>query len=1057
MVDVPELGTVKVSIIGDLTQFTSAEAEAKTRSKNLSDQMTADAKKISDAMGVNMKLFANYVKSGTGDAAQANKVALDAMGVNWTMFNRNVRAMEAQRAAEARQTASEITRANREASQSSEKAARDAMRVTKENQAAVRQLINTFDVMHAAELRTEDALREINRLKGMGLISDEKAIVLQKEAANQLERYKRSQQSSSGLKGHQLTNLSYQANDVISGLMMGQNPGQIAAQQGGQIFQILQQSEGGVMRGLAGVGGAVGKFLINPFTLAVGAIGGAAAALGALTARAQDTDAVIRKFTGLSEVFGSGGPYDPKKIEASARALDVYGGKFKDIQAELQTSMTQGISAGALESFGRTAEHVAKVTGVDVKQAADSMARGFTGGWEQVKALDQQMNFLSLTEAKHIKSLFEDHRASEARNESYRIFAEKYGKAYNDTLSQADLLTNSLASSWNRMVEAMGNFGPVTAATSAIGGLIDQMTNWMLRYAQITNLAKPNLEKRHAMDLGDSIKAFNDKGKAQAEYDEYMAKNGDHINEPSYRYSYAMAKKKLDEASGKKVVADARLFESTGALTALNAPANTGDIMTKGASDKAAFYAEGKGKKAPKEKLSDDEREVKRAIESVEKLTAATKVQSQARADNNQLIAMGVITTEDANRAAEITAKTSQYQDALDAEAKTTKTDLKDKVAALTIELKKQQDLEIESSIWKTVEAQNKQNAELDLELSLLGATNRERAVAIAQAQAIRSIKEAGGDPNSDAGLAQIAGAVAGANKGADIQSGTFMKQQSDALRAQTQEWDIARATMYMTRQEAAAYRKEQELLNQATNQGIDLTKAQKDQIHDMATAYSQGTAAMEKAQAIQDLIKTGSQTLEQAIEDIALNGKKGNEVLWDMVKALDAAVIKAALLGEGPLAQLFGTSKNGGLLGMIGNGTGGGSGGGLSGIISGLFGGGNTGPAASTGTFGMDTYQLHDGGVAALHGMPRIVHPSVFQNAPKFHEGRLKPNELPAILEDDEVVLNRGQQSALRKKMGGQTVHIHYHGIQDAESVKRNERQLANGAARALGQTGRG
>lgn len=46
-----------------------------------------------------------------------------------------------------------------------------------------------------------------------------------------------------GLSGYQKTQLSFQANDIISGLAMGQSPLQILAQQGGQIVQIFQQGK----------------------------------------------------------------------------------------------------------------------------------------------------------------------------------------------------------------------------------------------------------------------------------------------------------------------------------------------------------------------------------------------------------------------------------------------------------------------------------------------------------------------------------------------------------------------------------------------------------------------------------------------------------------------------------------------------------------------------------------------------------------------------------------------------------------------------------------------
>ena len=44
-----------------------------------------------------------------------------------------------------------------------------------------------------------------------------------------------------GLRPHELQNLSYQINDIVTGLVSGQKPMMIAAQQGGQIVQLFQR------------------------------------------------------------------------------------------------------------------------------------------------------------------------------------------------------------------------------------------------------------------------------------------------------------------------------------------------------------------------------------------------------------------------------------------------------------------------------------------------------------------------------------------------------------------------------------------------------------------------------------------------------------------------------------------------------------------------------------------------------------------------------------------------------------------------------------------------
>lgn len=76
------------------------------------------------------------------------------------------------------------------------------------------------------------------------------------------------------------------------------------------------------------------------------------------------------------------------------------------------------------------------------------------------------------------------------------------------------------------------------------------------------------------------------------------------------------------------------------------------------------------------------------------------------------------------------------------------------------------------------------------------------------------------------------------------------------------------------------------------------------------------------KQQSLNDATKYGGSLLIDAIGDAALNGEKLDEVLKRVAQSLAMAAAKAVLLGEGPLAGLFGTKGSdgavGGLLGSL-------------------------------------------------------------------------------------------------------------------------------------------
>lgn len=121
------------------------------------------------------------------------------------------------------------------------------------------------------------------------------------------------------------------------------------------------------------------------------------------------------------------------------------------------------------------------------------------------------------------------------------------------------------------------------------------------------------------------------------------------------------------------------------------------------------------------------------------------------------------------------------------------------------------------------------------------------------------------------------------------------------------------------------------------------------------------------------------------ALDAIVIGGEKASDVLKDMVKQLASAALQAALLGQGPLAGLFGTSGGGGFFGSLIAGMGGST-------FAGIY---------------------HSGGVVGSGGMRRTVSPGMFAGAERYHNGGvagLRAGEVPAILQKGEMVLPRGR-----------------------------------------------
>ena len=179
----------------------------------------------------------------------------------------------------------------------------------------------------------------------------------------------------------------------------------------------------------------------------------------------------------------------------------------------------------------------------------------------------------------------------------------------------------------------------------------------------------------------------------------------------------------------------------------------------------------------------------------------------------------------------------------------------------------------------------------------------------------------------------------------------------------------------------------------------------------------------------------------ESAVEKLIVDHKGLRDILSDIVKELERAAIKWALLGNG-----FGGSGGGGLFGSLLGGSKGSSGGGLSSLF-GLFGGSSSGTSAGLGDIGSflstpGVIGFSNGGVVGRDGTPVMgVPPSAFAGARHYADG----GAIGIIAHAGEIVLNQAQQKNVASGMGrgGVTVHNYAAGVDVGSFVQRDEMHL--------------
>jgi hypothetical protein len=133
----------------------------------------------------------------------------------------------------------------------------------------------------------------------------------------------------------------------------------------------------------------------------------------------------------------------------------------------------------------------------------------------------------------------------------------------------------------------------------------------------------------------------------------------------------------------------------------------------------------------------------------------------------------------------------------------------------------------------------------------------------------------------------------------------------------------VERQALSMTGQQAAAYRYEQEMLAQAQQSGISLTQQQRAEISQlaqgMAGAEQAVTSYTETQQAAAELSRFFGQQAVSALGGLINGTLDAKQALSQLLGTLAQAVLQASLLGEGPLASLFGGARPSGGRGAAG------------------------------------------------------------------------------------------------------------------------------------------
>ena len=207
-----------------------------------------------------------------------------------------------------------------------------------------------------------------------------------------------------------MQNLGYQVNDLITQVASGTPITQAFAQQFGQIYQIPAMQN-----------------LIARFAVFIPLVAAAAAIVGVFAAalsRAGDRADALKQAEGYIARIGEGGQLTAQQMADASVALQDFGASAEDAFKIITDFNEAGLDPTYLNDFTQAVKNASDATGVEMPDAAAALTDALSGGYDEVVKLDEQFNFLTVSEREHIRAMYDSGQESEARRIVFDRFYE---------------------------------------------------------------------------------------------------------------------------------------------------------------------------------------------------------------------------------------------------------------------------------------------------------------------------------------------------------------------------------------------------------------------------------------------------------------------------------------------------------------------------------------------------------------------------------------------------------------------------------------------------------
>lgn len=305
-----------------------------------------------------------------------------------------------------------------------------------------------FDPLFAATRQYKQELRDIDAAQKVGALTQQQASKAIDTAANRYAAQRieinKSEEANArlakgvGLNAYAWQNLSFQVNDVVTSLASGISPFQTLAQQGGQIYQILQTSQGGVGGALTAIKDRL--LSIGPLAGVFGVIaaGATLAAVAAYRFVAAQRDVELA-LLGAGRAAGVGADDIQRIAEEAAKTSTITVSAARDIEKAFLSGGK--VYAEAFTPGVKAAYDFATASKTSVTDAAKFINGALSDlGGGGLEKLDEQSRNMDAEFRNVIKTMLEAGKTGEAQ----ALAIQKFGDAFKTATDKATTFQSAL-------------------------------------------------------------------------------------------------------------------------------------------------------------------------------------------------------------------------------------------------------------------------------------------------------------------------------------------------------------------------------------------------------------------------------------------------------------------------------------------------------------------------------------------------------------------------------------------------------------------------------------